>query len=98
MNSPLADDPGLFSFQNVLAQSALGGGFGLRMDLDFLIVRLDLAFPIYNPYLEEGERWLFEEHPIYDSNFLDPDPDKEFTEDYVAPHQIRLNFGIGYPF
>lgn len=98
LNSPLADDPGLFSFQNVLAQSALGGGFGLRMDLDFLIVRLDLAFPIYNPYLEEGERWLFEEHPIYDSNFLDPDPDKEFTEDYVAPHQIRLNFGIGYPF
>ena len=96
VKSSVADDPGVFSFQNIIEQSALGGGFGLRMDLDFLIVRLDLAFPIYNPYLDKGERWLLQEHPTYDSYFTLPDG--KLSEDYVAPHQIRLNFGIGYPF
>ena len=98
LKSSVVGDPGVFNISNLLSQSALGGGFGLRMDLDFLIVRLDFAFPIYNPYLISGERWIHQLHPIYDSNFLNPDPDVKFTEDYLRPHRVRLNFGIGFPF
>ena len=38
---------------------ALGGGFGLRMDLDFFLIRIDFAVPLHNPSLADGNRWIF---------------------------------------
>lgn len=37
---------------------ALGTGIGLRMDLDFFVVRFDFGFKLYNPALPESKRWL----------------------------------------
>ncbi len=47
-------------FENIkdLGEIALGTGFGIRYDLSFFVVRLDLGFKTYNPAKEIGERWF----------------------------------------
>lgn len=41
-----------------LKEIALGTGFGIRYDLSFFVIRLDLGFKTYNPAKEMGERWF----------------------------------------
>jgi len=41
-----------------LEEIALGTGFGIRYDVSFFVVRLDLGFKTYNPAKETGERWF----------------------------------------
>ena len=51
-----------------LEELAIGSGFGLRYDLDFFVIRIDLGFKTYNPGKEEGERWFSEynfPHAVY---------------------------------
>lgn len=96
LNSEDANDPGLFGWSTFAEQIAIGTGFGLRMDIEFLVVRLDMAFALYNPYLDAGERWFLQPHPNYTSYFTDSEG--KLTEDYRAPHALTFNFGIGYPF
>jgi len=77
---------------------AIGGGFGVRFDLSFFIIRLDLALPLRDPSLSIGERWIFE--PKENINNLrkvaaELDPDIIYK-----PYNniINFNLGIGYPF
>ena len=44
---------GLSSLKNI----AIGSGFGARLDFNFLIVRLDVGFKTYEPYLN-GNKWF----------------------------------------
>ena len=37
---------------------AVGTGFGLRVNISFVTVRLDVAFPLYDPGYDPGNRWL----------------------------------------
>jgi len=77
---------------------ALSGGVGLRMDLDFFILRLDIGVPITNPALPKGARWIFQERqPYYDEGIA------EFGtilyKKYLPkPFTPNIHFGIGYPF
>ncbi|PKB17140.1 BamA/TamA family outer membrane protein [Flavobacterium sp. 5] len=41
-----------------LTEIALGTGFGIRYDVSFFVVRLDVGFKTYNPAKEIGERWF----------------------------------------
>ena len=41
---------GVFSLKDVPNQIALGTGFGLRYDLDFLVFRLDWGVALHDPY------------------------------------------------
>ena len=54
---------GNFKFDSFYKQIAIDGGLGLRLDLSFLILRLDLAVPMRYPYLnEKGDSyWHFED-------------------------------------
>lgn len=54
------DEKAKFSGVNDLAEIALGSGFGLRYDLSFFVIRLDLGFKTYNPAHDKGDRWFKE--------------------------------------
>ncbi|HJS53691.1 MAG TPA: BamA/TamA family outer membrane protein, partial [Chitinophagaceae bacterium] len=70
--------------KDFLKEIAMDVGIGLRLDVTILVLRLDLGVPIYKPFLEPGERWVFN-----DMRFGDSDWRKE---------NLVLNFAIGYPF
>jgi len=57
LNKSDAVPGGEFTFPEFINQIALDFGYGLRYDLDFLVIRVDLAHPLYQPYLPYGSRW-----------------------------------------
>lgn len=42
-----------------LSQVAVGTGVGLRFDVHILVLRVDLAVPVREPWLPQGNRWVF---------------------------------------
>jgi outer membrane protein insertion porin family len=73
-----------FRYDRFYKEIAVGTGLGLRMDFEFLIIRLDLATKAIDPAKPLGERWVFD-----NVNFRRP---------FGVRGQTVLNFGIGYPF
>lgn len=73
-----------FQMQKAFKELAVGAGFGLRVDLSFFIIRLDLATPIRKPWLAEGERWVLDDAKLGNSAW--------------RRQNIILNIAIGYPF
>jgi outer membrane protein insertion porin family len=61
----------------------VGVGFGVRVDIQFFVLRLDLATPVRKPWLQENERWL---------------RDFEIGSGDWRRENLILNFAIGYPF
>ncbi|MBL7950590.1 MAG: BamA/TamA family outer membrane protein [Flavobacteriales bacterium] len=59
------DDPqrpaGEFRWQNAVNELAVGAGFGLRIDPEVIVIRLDLATPLRRPELPQGDRWVFDD-------------------------------------
>lgn len=78
------DKPGAQFSKQFLTELAVDAGAGLRLDLSFLILRLDLAFPLRKPFLPKGDRWV-----LNDIKFGDKDWRKE---------NLVFNLAIGYPF
>lgn len=76
--------PGSTFTKNFIEQMAVGAGFGLRVDISILILRLDLAFPLRKPWLPEGERWVIKDIAPFDSDW--------------RGNNLVLNLAIGYPF
>jgi outer membrane protein insertion porin family len=76
--------PGAEISKDFLNDLAVGAGAGIRLDLSFLILRGDLAFPIRKPYLPKNERWV-----IDDINLGIKQWRKE---------NLVFNLAIGYPF
>lgn len=64
-------------------QLAVGAGLGLRVDIEFFVIRFDLATPLRRPYLPEGERWT---------------KDFNIQESDWRNDNLVFNFAIGYPF
>lgn len=81
---PEARKEGALFTKNFLNDLIVGTGAGLRFDFSFVVLRLDLAFPIRKPWLRADQRWVFDE-----INFGDPTWRKE---------NLVLNLAIGYPF
>ena len=73
-----------FLFSRFWKQFAISGGFGIRFDFSFLILRLDWAFKIYDPARPEGYRFIV----------------NKLLENFPAGEkgQSLINIGIGYPF
>jgi len=44
----------------LLEDSYLTAGLGLRFDMDYLVLRLDVGVPMYNPVLGSGQRWVWQ--------------------------------------
>lgn len=49
-----------FKFNKFISQMGLGSGFGLRMNVAYIIVRIDLAYKLHDPNLPKGERWVID--------------------------------------
>jgi outer membrane protein insertion porin family len=99
-STPL-DDDGIFMFSTFWRQVAIGPGFGIRADFEFLIVRVDAAFPLHNPSLPAGERWWTTGKPLY-TEYWDVNDNNQVDgaelDGYLQPHRLKVVFGIGYPF
>ncbi len=74
---------GQFKTQTFISEIAFGVGLGLRFDLDFFIIRLDLAAPIKNPSQPINNRWVWE---------------GGLSEERSPYYKPQLNLGIGFPF
>jgi len=76
--------PGSVLTKNFMKDIAVDGGFGIRIDITLLIIRLDIGIPFRKPWLTPGNEWV-----IKDIKFGDPDWRRD---------NLVFNFGIGYPF
>lgn len=48
-----------FKFNKFISQMGVGSGFGLRINVAYITLRLDLAYKIHDPNQALGERWRF---------------------------------------
>ncbi|MEO8582864.1 MAG: BamA/TamA family outer membrane protein [Flavitalea sp.] len=76
-----------------LTQLAAGTGIGLRVDISILVLRLDVAFPIRQPWLLDG------------SNTSSQKPENPWVIDKInfgssiwRKENLVFNLAIGYPF
>ncbi|MDV7187043.1 BamA/TamA family outer membrane protein [Lutibacter sp. TH_r2] len=56
-NNELTEENAKFKGINSIQDIAIGSGFGLRYDLSFILLRLDLGFKTYEPYLDNN-KWF----------------------------------------
>jgi len=54
---------GEFVVSNFVDQIAIGSGLGIRWDLSFFVLRLDMAAPIKDPKYGVGNRWTYDKKP-----------------------------------
>ncbi|HEY4652735.1 MAG TPA: BamA/TamA family outer membrane protein, partial [Pontibacter sp.] len=77
------DKPGgLFEGNEFLAELAVGTGVGLRVDVQFFVLRFDLGIPVRVPHMPPGQR-----------NVL-----SDFKFGFKGENSMTLNIAIGYPF
>ena len=67
---------------NWINEIAIGSGIGLRVDIEFFVIRLDVATPLRKP-TNNGFQWQ--------DSF-------EIGKKSWRQENINWNFGIGYPF
>ncbi len=87
-------------------QLSVSAGVGLRLDFSFLIVRLDLGFPLRNPALPKNGKWIFQSRDPFIEEAenqwgIDPSTgDYYYKNDGVLPNpfQPQFHIAIGYPF
>lgn len=78
------DKPGAKFSGDFLKELAVGAGAGLRFDISFLVLRLDVAFPLRKPWLAEKNRWVIDQIRFGSSSW--------------RRENIVFNLAIGYPF
>lgn len=67
-----------------LKDIAVDGGFGIRLDIVILIVRLDIGIPLRKPWLPRGSEWVIDQISVGSPSW--------------RRDNIVMNIGIGYPF
>ncbi|MCO6480052.1 MAG: BamA/TamA family outer membrane protein [Phaeodactylibacter sp.] len=79
-----ANNRGIFEWDNFYNQLAVGAGAGIRLDITYFVLRLDLAFPLRRPFPGEGFRWVLDEIDL---------GARQWRQDNLV-----LNLALGYPF
>jgi outer membrane protein assembly factor BamA len=57
-NSSVTKSDEKFNGFSSIEDIAVGSGFGIRYDLSFILLRLDLGFKTYEPYLTQSNKWF----------------------------------------
>ncbi|WP_158859923.1 translocation and assembly module lipoprotein TamL [Lunatibacter salilacus] len=73
-----------FRVDRFYKEIAVGTGLGLRMDFEFLVLRLDMGIKAYDPARPEGERFILDNLTL--------------NRPLGEKGQQVFNIGIGYPF
>ncbi len=76
--------PGSQFTSNFLKEMAVGTGLGLRIDVNYFVIRFDFSMPIRKPFLPEGKRWVFHDIDLGSAEWR--------KQNFV------FNLAIGYPF
>ena len=85
LRNPDPERPGGdFQLNRFYKELGIGTGIGFRYDFQVLIFRLDVAWPLYVPYLDEGDRWVIGEFNIFNRDW--------------RKNNLVWNLAIGYPF
>lgn len=73
-----------FQVKDFYRELALGTGLGARLDFDFFVIRFDVGLPLRKPYLDQGQRWTWQE--------------SDFMKHSWRKDNFTYNLAIGYPF
>lgn len=73
-----------FKWDGFYHQMAVGTGFGFRIDVDFIVLRFDTAFPLRIPGREAGSPWVIDEIRPWNRSW--------------RRENMILNIAVGYPF
>lgn len=75
---------GNFRFKDFYSNIGIGTGLGFRLDFDYFLIRLDMAFPVREPEFGNGFQWRLSDINPLSSNW--------------RSENLQYNIGIGYPF
>lgn len=75
---------GVFAFNQFLNEIAIGTGLGFRLDFQYFVIRLDGAFALRRPILNEGFQWRVNQIAPLSASWREDN--------------LIWNLGIGYPF
>ncbi|WP_170254460.1 translocation and assembly module lipoprotein TamL [Phaeodactylibacter luteus] len=74
----------VFNWSRFPEQIAVGGGAGLRLDVTYFVLRMDIAAPFRKPYRPAGQRWVFDEMAPRRASW--------------RAQNLVFNLALGYPF
>lgn len=60
----------IFKLSSFYKQLAVGTGFGLRLDLDFAVFRIDWGLPVRNPKYQGTDGWVLIHQPLLFNDFV----------------------------
>ncbi len=78
------DRPGAKISSTFLNEFAIAGGYGIRFDLEYFLIRVDMGYKLRTPYQVNNEYWQFQQFRTW--NFWD----------YFR--NANLNLALGVPF
>jgi len=58
-----------FKFKKFISQMGVGSGFGIRMNIAYVNLRLDMAYKMHDPNRPEGERWVIDKIKLLQPTF-----------------------------
>lgn len=58
-----------FKFNTFYKQMGIGSGVGLRINIAYITLRLDLAYKIYDPNKPNGSKWQFKNFNLFSPTF-----------------------------
>ena len=84
------DRPGANFSKDFYKEIGQDVGFGFHLDFDYFVIRFELGFPLYQPSMPEGERWVFTPKPIFDATYG--------RDQRLGLYNPAFQLGIGYAF
>jgi outer membrane protein assembly factor BamA len=79
-----AKPEGRFQWNTFYEQIAISSGIGIRFDVSFFVLRVDLGFPLRRPYLGKNQQWFIDHFRPGNAEW--------------RKENMVLNLAIGYPF
>lgn len=85
LNNDNPDIPGgKFHTRTFIRELAVSVGTGIRFDIQYFVLRLDLGIPVRKPWMPEGQRWVIDQFDLSSAVW--------------RRQNLIVNLAFGYPF